>query len=240
MTLGENIARLRTQKDWSQGDLADALGISRQSISKWETDTSVPELEKLIKLSELFGVTLDQLVRGEDAPETESVPASSAPQAAPEREKRHTIAGTALLCTGAVILVLWLLLTGDLLTGLMFASPFLICGIIFLAVKRHWSLLRVGGLSLRGFIPSLCDRSFMDGHLRDALLDGGAELCAPCHRVGAVPRHGPDDRLHDALLPDASAARDEKRGHMAYCRMACCAGCASAFDELRHHAAVER
>ena len=64
MTLGENIARLRTQKDWSQGDLADALGISRQSISKWETDTSIPELEKLIKLSELFGVTLDQLVHG--------------------------------------------------------------------------------------------------------------------------------------------------------------------------------
>lgn len=86
MTLGENIARLRTQKDWSQGDLADALGISRQSISKWETDTSIPELEKLIKLSELFGVTLDQLVRGEDAPETESVPASSAPQAAPKRK----------------------------------------------------------------------------------------------------------------------------------------------------------
>ena len=86
MTLGENIARLRTQKDWSQGDLADALGISRQSISKWETDTSIPELEKLIKLSELFGVTLDQLVHGEDAPETESVPAPSAPQAAPERE----------------------------------------------------------------------------------------------------------------------------------------------------------
>lgn len=71
MTLGENIARLRTQKDWSQGDLADALGISRQSISKWETDTSIPELEKLIKLSELFGVTLDQLVHGEDAPETD-------------------------------------------------------------------------------------------------------------------------------------------------------------------------
>ncbi len=144
MTLGENIARLRTQKDWSQGDLADALGISRQSISKWETDTSIPELEKLIKLSELFGVTLDQLVRGEDAPETESVPASSAPQAAPEREKRHTIAGTALLCTGAVILVLWLLLTGDLLTGLMFALPFLICGIIFLAVKRTLVSTAVG------------------------------------------------------------------------------------------------
>lgn len=140
MTLGENIARLRTQKNWSQGDLADALEISRQSVSKWETDTSIPELEKLIKLSELFGVTLDQLVRGEDAPEIESAPASSAPQAAPEREKRPTIAGTALLCTGAVILVLCLLLAGDLFTGLLFASPFLICGIICFAVKQRTGL----------------------------------------------------------------------------------------------------
>lgn len=46
-----------------------------------------PRTGKLIKLSELFGVTLDQLVRGEDAPETESVPASAAPRAAPERGK---------------------------------------------------------------------------------------------------------------------------------------------------------
>ena len=42
MTLGENIVRLRTQKNWSQGDLADALDISRQSVSKWETDASIP------------------------------------------------------------------------------------------------------------------------------------------------------------------------------------------------------
>ena len=67
MTLGENIVRLRTQKNWSQGDLADALEISRQSVSKWETDASIPELDKLLKLSELFGVTLDELVRGEPA-----------------------------------------------------------------------------------------------------------------------------------------------------------------------------
>ena len=68
MTLGENIVRLRTQKNWSQGDLADALDISRQSVSKWETDASIPELDKLLKLSELFGVTLDELVRGEYPP----------------------------------------------------------------------------------------------------------------------------------------------------------------------------
>ena len=63
MTLGENIVRLRTQKNWSQGDLADALDISRQSVSKWETDASIPELDKLLKLSELFGVTLFLLGR---------------------------------------------------------------------------------------------------------------------------------------------------------------------------------
>ena len=147
MTLGENIVRLRTQKNWSQGDLADALDISRQSVSKWETDASIPELDKLLKLAELFDVTLDELVRGEEVPKTETampaaqtVPASFAPQATPEREKRRTIAGTVSLCTGAVILVFCLLLAGDPLTGLLFASPFLICGIICFAVKQRVGL----------------------------------------------------------------------------------------------------
>ena len=95
MTLGENIVRLRTQRNWSQGDLADALDISRQSVSKWETDASVPELEKLLKLSELFGVTLDALVRGEDTPrsepaaaEAQNAPSSFVPQTVPARDKR--------------------------------------------------------------------------------------------------------------------------------------------------------
>ena len=61
MTLGQNIARLRTQKNLSQGDLADALEVSRQSVSKWETDASIPELDKLLRLAELFGVPLDEV-----------------------------------------------------------------------------------------------------------------------------------------------------------------------------------
>ena len=64
MTLGQNIARLRTQKNLSQGDLADALEVSRQSVSKWETDASIPELDKLLRLAELFGVTTDYLLTG--------------------------------------------------------------------------------------------------------------------------------------------------------------------------------
>ena len=146
MTLGENIVRLRTQRNWSQGDLADALGISRQSISKWETDTSIPELEKLIKLSELFGVTLDALVRGEDAPQSEpaaaeaqNAPSSFVPQAVPAREKSRSIIGTVLLCTGAVIM-LCLLLLGSIFSGLLFGAPFFICGIICFTVKHRTGL----------------------------------------------------------------------------------------------------
>ena len=147
MTLGENIVRLRTQKNWSQGDLADALDISRQSVSKWETDASIPELDKLLKLSELFGVTLDELVRGEDAPKAEAaapaaqaVPASFAPQTPSEQEKRHTIVGTILLCSGAALLLACLILTGDLLAGLIYVLPFFLCGIICFTVKHRTGL----------------------------------------------------------------------------------------------------
>ena len=139
--------RLRTQRNWSQGDLADALDISRQSVSKWETDASVPELEKLLKLSELFGVTLDELVRGEDAPQSEPAaaevqndPSSFAPQTSSEREKRHTIAGTILLCIGAVLLLTCLILAGDLLAGLIYGLPFFLCGIICFTVKYRTGL----------------------------------------------------------------------------------------------------
>ena len=62
MTLGEKISKLRVTNKMSQGDLAEKLNVSRQSISKWETNASVPELDKLIQLCDLFGISLDELV----------------------------------------------------------------------------------------------------------------------------------------------------------------------------------
>ena len=56
MSLGTNISRLRAEKRLSQGDLAEVLEVSRQSVSKWETDSSVPDLDKLIKLSQSRGL----------------------------------------------------------------------------------------------------------------------------------------------------------------------------------------
>ncbi|WP_050636727.1 helix-turn-helix domain-containing protein [Candidatus Stoquefichus sp. SB1] len=65
MKLQENLTVLRKQKGFSQEDLAYQLGVSRQSVSKWESGISVPELERLIEIADLFEVTLDELVKGE-------------------------------------------------------------------------------------------------------------------------------------------------------------------------------
>ena len=62
MKIAEQISRLRARAGMSQGELADRLEVSRQSVSKWETGASVPEIDKLVKMSALFGVTLDELV----------------------------------------------------------------------------------------------------------------------------------------------------------------------------------
>ena len=142
MTLGENITRLRTEMGWSQGDLADALDVSRQSISRWETDGSVPELDKLLRLSDLFGVTLDELVRGEGGTQK----STDAPDTKPKTEKSgsrisHTqaIVGAALLWTGVLIIIAILLLGGGL-AGFLYAAPFLLCGIVCFTVRRHTGL----------------------------------------------------------------------------------------------------
>ena len=145
MTLGESIVSLRARKGWSQGDLADMLDVSRQSVSKWETDSSVPELDKLLKLADLFGVTLDALVRGEEVPDKT---AQETPQAAPvdfsaqplsTASRRHTTAGMIFLCTGAALFLLTLLLSGSA-AGIVFAVPFLLCGVICLAAQRRAGL----------------------------------------------------------------------------------------------------
>ena len=68
MDLGTHIYQLRRARGLSQDDVAEALGVSRQSVSKWENNASVPELEKLLALSGLFGVSLDELVTGDTPP----------------------------------------------------------------------------------------------------------------------------------------------------------------------------
>lgn len=63
MALSEKLTELRKREGMSQEQLADRLGVTRQSVSKWESGTAVPELVKLISLSDVFGVSIDYLVK---------------------------------------------------------------------------------------------------------------------------------------------------------------------------------
>ncbi len=63
MILADKIAKLRKQNGWSQEDLAMKLHVSRQSVSKWESTASIPDLDKIVKMSELFGVSTDYLLK---------------------------------------------------------------------------------------------------------------------------------------------------------------------------------
>lgn len=137
MNLGENIYRLRTEKNMSQEELAGALEVSRQSVSKWENNSATPELEKLVKMSELFGVTLDELV-GKEKPNTPTENETPLVQhivieSRPNLPVKKVI-GTILLCIGFLFIPISLsaisqsVFLGCLLLALLFLS----CGIFCL------------------------------------------------------------------------------------------------------------
>ncbi|WP_051353663.1 helix-turn-helix domain-containing protein [Atopobium fossor] len=65
MILGEKIMSLRKRVGWSQEELAHELGVSRQSVSKWESSTSIPDIQKIMALAKLFDVSTDYLLRDE-------------------------------------------------------------------------------------------------------------------------------------------------------------------------------
>ncbi len=156
MTLGNRITTLRNTHHMSQGDLAERLNVSRQSVSKWETDTSVPDLDKLITLSEIFGITLDELVKGPQAEEnvsnvnsehtadTDSTTADTIGTAytyatpAPAIGDTQRTIGFILITVGLLGTVLGLVLTSNLLILTLLLVFF---GILCLTIKRHVGLV---------------------------------------------------------------------------------------------------
>ena len=74
MLLSEKIMSLRKRNGWSQEELAQQLGVSRQSVSKWESMASMPDIQKIMAMSELFGISTDYLLKDE----LEELPATAA------------------------------------------------------------------------------------------------------------------------------------------------------------------
>ena len=73
MMLGQKLQMLRSAAGWSQEQMAERLMVTRQTVSKWERNLSEPDVKTLLMLSELFGLSLDELVRGEDTKKSERV-----------------------------------------------------------------------------------------------------------------------------------------------------------------------
>lgn len=146
MSLSEKILSLRTQMGLSQEDLAEKLAVSRQSVSKWETGQSVPDLDKLIKLADLFGISVDELVREGERPQPPEPPQ---PQVVYVKEKRSlTGTQTAGVCLELIGLALDLLgLVGESSLMVFMGTALIVLGLPLLLAKKH-PLLIFGWLSV--------------------------------------------------------------------------------------------
>jgi len=100
----EKLYKLRKNSGLSQEQLAEQLNVSRQAISKWEQGTAVPESEKLITISNYFGVTVDYLLK-EDTADTTNITAEAI------EGKPKMMAGIVICIAGIVSMVIWGLLS---------------------------------------------------------------------------------------------------------------------------------
>lgn len=66
MKTGEKVLRMRKARGWSQEELAEKIGVTRQAVSRWESETAKPDADKIIAICDLFGVTADYLLRDGD------------------------------------------------------------------------------------------------------------------------------------------------------------------------------
>lgn len=136
MNLGERIYELRNEKNLSQGDLADALDVSRQSVSKWENNMAVPDLDKLIKLCDIFEISLDELTGREKIEKSVNSAINQKSAVEPNKIAGYVLLGTTIL--GAIITLV------TIPTAIFICIPLLICTIICFRVKKHtwfWCLL---------------------------------------------------------------------------------------------------
>ena len=114
MIFADKLIALRKKAGWSQEELAQQLNVSRQSVSKWEGAQSVPDMDKVVQMSRLFGVTTDFLLKdelSEEEPAPEGCVNHSAMQALLEEEDytRENKAKSPVI--GAVSGIYWLLVT---------------------------------------------------------------------------------------------------------------------------------
>ena len=114
MNIANRIQKLRKQKGISQEQLADVVGVSRQAVSKWESDQNVPDVDKIIALSEYFDVTTDYILKGIEKPLETSIEAHNNENENQKQNQNTTnncwrifpIAATGLNYTGLIVMLI--------------------------------------------------------------------------------------------------------------------------------------
>lgn len=178
MNISDRIQHLRKARGISQEELADKIGVSRQAVSKWESEQSVPDMDKIISLSDFFETTTDYLLKGIE-PVKESEKKWSAPV--------FSVAGTVLNAAGLVLaaviwierqtvyavgagLIVMLLGTGVFLTGQLIDAKDKPRARRFFLLPNVWIL---------PFIPLSCCFNILDG-----LAGGFSGTLAPMPMLG--------------------------------------------------------
>lgn len=121
--IGERLAELRTKQNMTQEEFAEYMEVSRQAVSKWELDKSLPDVGKLLKMSELFQVSIDYLLKGTEVADNEIQKIEEAKDEAPkpdeeeqnkDRKKSKKRIVISLALTGVLLLAVLALLIGVL------------------------------------------------------------------------------------------------------------------------------
>lgn len=143
MTIGEKIYKLRTEKNLSQGELSELLEVSRQSVSKWENGAATPDLDKIIKLSEVFGITIDELIKGDFTVSSKTEGSQTTVTTKNESTfPPRKIVGTVLFSLSLIIAFICFVIGGleGILSGILFSAPLILCGIICFIFKKNIGL----------------------------------------------------------------------------------------------------
>ena len=201
MTFSEKISALRKQKGWSQEELAEKLMVTRQAVSKWESAQSMPDLDKLVQLSEALGVSTDYLLKDEQA-QSAPVPATAEQTVKPrhvtqEEARRYLQLQTAAIpkTTLGVALCVWssIVLIGlpVLRSTLNWGFPEEICSgiglcVLLVMVAAGVALLLTASGKLREFEYLEREPIETDNGAREQALSMQREMASFCTRQNTI------------------------------------------------------
>ena len=123
MEFHERLYEVRKRAGMTQSDLAEKLDVSRQAVSRWEMGTAKPEFENLIAISNIFGVSIDYLLKGEPASPDDNIHPDGDPEQTEEPDRKNTAEKLwlAAIITFAVLAVVFTLASGDWNSGILSA-----------------------------------------------------------------------------------------------------------------------